>query len=77
MAEVEDKQEDISDIDTDTNVEAGAEEPVSKSKERKKKSKFYELKAQYKKVSTYISMGWKYFKKLLKATPLYRHKDSS
>ena len=84
----------ISDIDTDTNVEAGAEykpeeitvkqekkgfvgklfhkkdkgekKPVSKSKE-KKKSKFYELKAQYKKVKPYIPMGWKYFKKLLKA----------
>lgn len=94
MAEVEDKQEDISDIDTDTNVEAGAEDkpekitvkqekkgfvgklfhkkdkgekkPVSKSKE-KKKSKFYKLKAQYKKVKPYIPMGWKYFKKLLKA----------
>uniref|UniRef100_UPI003AB7A841 hypothetical protein n=1 Tax=Ruminococcus sp. TaxID=41978 RepID=UPI003AB7A841 len=77
VAEIEDKQEDISDIDIDTNVEAGAEDkpekitvkqekkgfagklfhkkdkgekkPVSKSKE-KKKSKFYELKAQYKKV---------------------------
>ncbi|WP_417120107.1 hypothetical protein, partial [Ruminococcus bicirculans (ex Wegman et al. 2014)] len=94
VAEVENKQEDISDIDTDTNVEAGAEDkpekitvkqekkgfagklfhkkdkgekkPVSKSKE-KKKSKFYELKAQYKKVKPYIPMGWKYFKKLLKA----------
>ena len=94
VSEVEDKQEDISDIDTDTNVEAGAEDkpeeitvkqekkgfaeklfhkkdkgekkPVSKSKE-KKKSKFYELKAQYKKVKPYIPMGWKYFKKLLKA----------
>ena len=94
VAEVEDKQEDISDIDTDTNVEAGAEDkpekitvkqekkgfvgklfhkkdkgekkPVSKSKE-KKKSKFYKLKAQYKKVKPYIPMGWKYFKKLLKA----------
>ena len=97
VAEVEDKQEDISDIDTDTNVEAGAEDkpeeitvkqekkgfaeklfhkkdkgekkPVSKSKE-KKKSKFYELKAQYKKVKPYIPMGWKYFKKLLKAIRL-------
>lgn len=94
VAEIEDKQEDISDIDIDTNVEAGAEDkpekitvkqekkgfagklfhkkdkgekkPVSKSKE-KKKSKFYELKAQYKKVKPYIPMGWKYFKKLLKA----------
>ena len=94
VTEVEDKQEDIADIDTDTNVEAGAEDkpeeitvkqekkgfvgklfhkkdkgekkPVSKSKE-KKKSKFYELKAQYKKVKPYIPMGWKYFKKLLKA----------
>ena len=75
VSEVEDKQEDISDIDTDTNVEASAEnkpekitvkqekkgfvgklfhkkdkgekKPVSKSK-KKKKSKFYELKAQYK-----------------------------
>lgn len=93
MSEVEDKQEDISDIDTDTNVEASAEnkpekitvkqekkgfvgklfhkkdkgekKPVSKSK-KKKKSKFYELKAQYKKVKPYIPMGWKYFKKLLK-----------
>ena len=93
---VEAKPEKIenADIDTDTNVEAGAEDkpeeitvkqekkgfvgklfhkkdkgekkPVSKSKE-KKKSKFYELKAQYKKVKPYIPMGWKYFKKLLKA----------
>ena len=44
----------------------GEKKPVSKSKE-KKKSKFYELKAQYKKVKPYIPMGWKYFKKLLKA----------
>ena len=94
VSEVEDKQEDISVIDNDTNVEAGAadkpeeitvkqekkgfagklfhkkdkgeKKPVSKSKE-KKKSKFYELKAQYKKVKPYIPMGWKYFKKLLKA----------
>ena len=34
---------------------------------RVKKSKFYELKAQYKKVKSYIPIGWKYFKKLLKA----------
>ena len=34
---------------------------------KRKKSKFYELKAQYKKVKPYIPMGWKYFKKLLKA----------
>lgn len=43
----------------------GEKKPVSKSK-KKKKSKFYELKAQYKKVKPYIPMGWKYFKKLLK-----------
>lgn len=94
VTEIEDKQEVISDIDTDTNVEAGAEDkpevitvkhekkgfagklfhkkdkgekkPVSKSK-GKKKSKLDELKAQYKKVKPYIPMGWKYFKKLLKA----------
>ena len=84
VSDVEDKQEDISDIDTDTKVEAGAEDkpegitvkqdkkdkgekkPVSKSK-GKKKSKLDELKAQYKKVKPYIPMGWKYFKKLLKA----------
>lgn len=94
VSEVEDKQEVISDIDTDTKVEAGAEDkpeeitvkhekkgfagklfhkkdkgekkPVSKSK-GKKKSKLDELKAQYKKVKPYIPMGWKYFKKLLKA----------
>ena len=63
VAVAEDKQEDISDIDTDTNVE---EKSVSKSK-GKKKSKLDELKAQYKKVKPYIPMGWKYFKKLLKA----------
>ena len=77
VSDVEDKQEVISDIDTDTNVEAGAgklfhkkdkgeKKPVSKSK-GKKKSKLDELKAQYKKVKPYIPMGWKYFKKLLKA----------
>lgn len=92
VAEVEDKQEDIS--DTDTNVEAGEEdkpekitvkqekkgfagklfhkknkvEKKSASKSKgKKKSKLDELKAQYKKVKPYIPMGWKYFKKLLKA----------
>lgn len=92
VAEVEDKQEDIS--DTDTNVEAGEDdkpekitvkqekkgfagklfhkknkgEKKSASKSKgKKKSKLDELKAQYKKVKPYIPMGWKYFKKLLKA----------
>ena len=63
VAVAEDKQEDISDIDTDTN---GEKKSVSKSK-GKKKSKLDELKAQYKKVKPYIPMGWKYFKKLLKA----------
>lgn len=94
VAEAEDKQEDISDIDTDTNVEAGEDdkpekvtvkqekkgfagklfhkknkgEKKSASKSKgKKKSKLDELKAQYKKVKPYIPMGWKYFKKLLKA----------
>lgn len=92
VSDVEDKQEVIS--DTDTNVETGEDDkpekitvkqekkgfvgklfhkkdkgekkPVSKSK-GKKKSKLDELKAQYKKVKPYIPMGWKYFKKLLKA----------
>lgn len=94
VAELEDKQEDISDIDTDTNVEAGEDDKTEKitvkqekkgfagklfhkknkgekksaSKSKgKKKSKLDELKAQYKKVKPYIPMGWKYFKKLLKA----------
>lgn len=44
----------------------GEKKSVSKSK-GKKKSKLDELKAQYKKVKPYIPMGWKYFKKLLKA----------
>lgn len=92
VAEVEDKQKDIS--DTDTNIEAGEDdkpekinvkqekkgfagklfhkknkgEKKSASKSKgKKKSKLDELKAQYKKVKPYIPMGWRYFKKLLKA----------
>lgn len=44
----------------------GEKKSASKSK-GKKKSKLDELKAQYKKVKPYIPMGWKYFKKLLKA----------
>ena len=92
VAEVEDKQEDISDTDadTETDVEDKPEEITVKQEKRgfagklfhkknkgekksaskskgKKKSKLDELKAQYKKVKPYIPMGWKYFKKLLKA----------
>lgn len=92
VAEVEDKQEDISDTDadTETDVEDKPEEITVKQEKRgfagklfhkknkgekksasksngKKKSKLDELKAQYKKVKSYIPMGWKYFKKLLKA----------
>ncbi len=40
MAEVEDKQEDISDIDTDTNVEAGAEDKPEKITVKQEKKGF-------------------------------------
>lgn len=56
VSDVEDKQEVISDIDTDTKVEAGAEDKPEEINVK-----------QYKKVKPYIPMGWKYFKKLLKA----------
>lgn len=66
VAEVEDKQEDISDIDTDTNVEAGAEDKPEEITVKQEK-KGFAGKLFHKKVKPYIPMGWKYFKKLLKA----------
>lgn len=40
MAEIEDKQEDISDIDIDTNVEAGAEDKPEKITVKQEKKGF-------------------------------------
>lgn len=45
----------------------GEEKSKPRTKKKKKSSKLDELKAKYKIVKPYIPMGWKYFRKLLKA----------
>lgn len=45
----------------------GEKKSKPRTKKKKKSSKLDELKAKYKTVKPYIPMGWKYFRKLLKA----------
>ena len=45
----------------------GKKKSKPRTKKKKKSSKLDELKAKYKTVKPYIPMGWKYFRKLLKA----------
>lgn len=45
----------------------GKKKSKPRTKKKKKSSKLDELKAKYKTVKPYIPMGWKYFRRLLKA----------